>query len=85
MDIVKLIKEDVLEAFSNGKTGVPSACREFGISRAAICQWSSGREIPAERRLHLLFKRPDIIQKVSAIQNAKNAKSKNNNTVNEAV
>lgn len=81
MESVELIKEDVLEAFSNGRTGVPNASREFEISRAAICQWPAGKEIPAERRLHLFLNRPDIIKKVIDIQKAKE-KSKDN--ANEA-
>ena len=68
MEALSLIKEDVLAAFSNGRTGVPAAAAEFGINRAAIYQWPDGRQIPAERILHLMMYRTDIIQRVKEIQ-----------------
>ena len=75
MDNVKLIKEDVLEAFKQSHfafkdehfTGVPAAAEEFCISRSAVHAWVDGKEIPAKRQLHLHKYRPDIIEKVQAI------------------
>jgi hypothetical protein len=64
MEHLNLTTETVLAAFSKGKSGVAAAAAEFGISRYAIYQWKKGEQIPAERRLHLYLKRPDIIEKI---------------------
>lgn len=64
MEHLNLTTENVLAAFAKGRSGVAAAAAEFGISRYAIYQWKKGEQIPAERRLHLYLKRPDIIEKI---------------------